>query len=75
MYFDMHDVKFAMYWMLGIMGVIMLCLALYEQNAAEVSADPVSYTISIAVLGLVGCGMLFFCLETFLLRNEDDIWR
>ena len=75
MYFDIHDLKFAMYWMLGILGVVLLALAAYQQTLADMASDPLSNNLTVAILVLAGCGLLFFCLETFLLRNEEDIWR
>ncbi len=75
MSFNLHDLKFVMYLAFGLLGLCLLGLTAYFDFAANADPDPISYQISALITLVVGAGAVFFCVETFLLRGEDDIWQ
>jgi uncharacterized membrane protein len=74
MNFSLHDLKLAMYATFGLIGLFFMVLAILLDRASETVDDPTFYLSSIILLA-VGAASIFFCVESYLLRGEDDIWQ
>jgi hypothetical protein len=75
MYFSYTDLKFAMYVLLGLSGLGFMITAVVSGYACRFSVEPVSLHLTSIILFIVGAGMLSFCGELFLMRDEQDTWR
>lgn len=74
MNFSLHDLKFAIYAMFGLLGLGGVTVAYFLDRATLAAEDP-TYHLSALILLIVGGASIFFCVETILLRGEDDIWQ
>lgn len=70
-----RDLKTILYCLGTICGVAMLLLSCHLFRIADAAPDPASYLISAMVLLVVGLITILFGLDTFLLRDDPDIWR
>ena len=69
------EYKKLIYLALGIGGIGLLVISWYFANINEASSDPLGYVIPSALLFFAGTASLLFCLESFYLRDDPDIWR
>jgi hypothetical protein len=72
---SMHDLKEAMYIVQTMFGFILLALGIHTLQMGKSSGDFATALITGVVLAIVGVGCLFFGLETYILKDEEDIWR
>ena len=72
---NLHDLKFIMYVAFAVLGLGLLGMTAYFDWAADSVSDPISYQLCAIITLIVGAGAVFFCVEAFLLRGEDDIWQ
>jgi len=70
-----HDLKEALYIVQTILGFLCVGLALFMLQSSGGLIDSICSIISGLILLCVGIFALFFGLETFLLRDDADIWR
>jgi hypothetical protein len=71
---SLRDLKAAMYTLFGLFGSGALVLALVLDRSSFAVDDP-TYHLSAFILLIAGSSSLFFCVESYLLRGEDDIWQ
>ena len=69
------DLKKLIYIGETVLGVLLLVLALHQLHLASVSADPLSNAITAAILFAVSTACLVFGIDTFILREDPDVWR
>jgi len=69
-----HDLKEALYIVQTILGFLCVGLALFVLQSCG-QTDSISSIISGLILLFVGIFAIFFGLETYLLRDDADIWR
>lgn len=72
---SMHDLKEAMYIVQTMFGFILLALGIYVLQTSRSSEDFATSLIMGSILAVVGVGTLFFGLETYILKDDEDIWR
>jgi hypothetical protein len=75
MYLSYQDIKGTLYVVLTLVGLGFLPSAFYCFSLMSASVDPVTYLIPGVILLFVGSVSTFFGLETYLLRDDPDIWR
>ena len=75
MYLSYTDLKKILYVMGAVCGLVMIVFSVYLLGIARAAADPLGYYIPALILFVVGIGCVFFGVETYILRNEPDIWR
>ncbi len=74
MMITIHDLKEFLYVVQTILGFLCVGMALLLLQSCG-QPDSISSIVSGLILLLVGIFALFFGLETFLLRDDADIWR
>lgn len=70
-----HDLKEALYIAQTILGFLCVGLALFVLQSSAGQIDSICSIISGLILLVVGIFAIFFGLETYLLRDDADIWR
>lgn len=75
MYLSYQDIKGTLYVVLTAVGVLFLLAAFYFFQLMPASVDPLTYGIPGVILLVVGGASTFFGIETYLLRDDPDIWR
>ena len=73
--FSYHDLKKFLYIGLTAMGVLLICASWHCINIARTTFDGASHEITAVVLLAVGSACLLFGFETYLLKEDPDIWR
>ena len=74
-HFSYQDIKGTLYAVQTLVGLLLLTAALYLFHLMPTSFEPISYAIPGVILLVVGGGCTFFGIETYLLRDDPDIWR
>jgi len=74
MYFSYHDMKFAMYVLLGLVGTGFVITAIVLGFACGSVAEPVSFHLSSMILMVVGTGLLLFCAGLVMFPDQPEIW-
>jgi hypothetical protein len=75
MMITIHDLKEAMYIVQTVLGFLCLGLALFLLQSGGSLIDSICSIMSGLILMVVGIFAIFFGLETYLLRDDPDIWR
>lgn len=70
-----QHVKKALYVLQSLLGVICLTVSFHFWTVAAMAMAPILYVLPALVLTFVGVGCIGFGIETFLLRDDPDIWR
>jgi len=73
--FSYRNLKEALYVMHVLLGVSLIIAAVVLFNTTASATEPICYTLPAIVLVIVGVGCVFFGVETYLLRDDPDIWR
>jgi len=69
------ETKTLVYWSQTLLGGLMVAVAVYLSGLASADADPFVYLIPAAILFVVGIFCLIFGVETYMLRDDSDIWQ
>lgn len=72
---SIHDLKEAMYIAQTMFGFMLLAIGVYMLQSSGTATDFATSLITGVILSIVGIGSLFFGLETYILKDEEDIWR
>ncbi len=75
MNFSNRDILTIFYCAIAISGLILLAFAWYIWKQSETAAEPISYWLAAIVLAIVGVVLIMFAIETFLFRDDPDVWR
>ncbi|MBX9722984.1 MAG: hypothetical protein K2X81_16395 [Candidatus Obscuribacterales bacterium] len=75
MEFSFLHLKKALYILMGILGAWLLITAYTFFNMSGSEAEPISLIISGIVLTFAGTVCMFFAFETFLIRDDPEVWR
>jgi hypothetical protein len=75
MHFSIHDIKAALYVLQTLIGIFLLGLSICLFQTAGSQLEPISQLVCAVVIFAVGACSTFFGIETFLLRDDPDIWR
>lgn len=70
-----HDLKEALYIVQTILGFLAIGLSLIVLQSCGNQTEPICSIISGVILFAVGVFAIFFGLETYLLKDDADIWR
>lgn len=73
--FSYRNLKEALYVMHVLLGVSLIIAAVVLFNTTASATEPICYILPGIVLVIVGVGCVFFGVETYLLRDDPDIWR
>ncbi len=69
------ELKQLVYIGLTGLGFLLLLAGVYQYNLAGVAAEPITHIITAVILFGVGTLCVFFGFETYILRDDPDIWR
>lgn len=75
MRFSYHDLKMALYCSMTVLGAVLIAFAAYIFRRGQADLDPFAYTLPAIILAIVGFFCLLFGVETFILRDDSDIWQ
>ncbi len=70
-----RELRKLLYCLQAAMGCLFLVLAWHLLCEARVAVDALSLIVSGAILSIVGSACIVFGLDTYLLRDDPDIWR
>ena len=74
MNFSNRDLLMALYCSITILGLLLLGFAWYVWRQSETAAEPFSYWVAAIVLFVVGIVMIIFGVETYIERDDPDVW-
>ncbi len=74
MNFSNRDLLMTLYCGITILGVVLLVFAWYVWKQSEIAAEPLSYWIASVVLFIVGIALIMFGIETYIERDDPDVW-
>jgi len=75
MRYSYESIKQTFYLFFALFGLLVILTGCWMLYMTGVSADPAAYFIPGTILLFVGSGCVFFSIETYMLREEQDIWR
>jgi uncharacterized membrane protein len=75
MHISYHDIKKALYLIMTMVGLFFIGLSVYLFNTCGAEMEPASYILTAMVTFVVGIICVLFGVDTYLLRDEPDIWR
>ncbi len=70
-----HDLKVALYCSMTVLGAVLMAFAAYMFRRGQSDLDPFTYTLPAIILAMVGFFCLVFGIETYLLRDDPEIWQ
>jgi uncharacterized membrane protein len=73
--FSYHEIKKVLYIFQSLLGVILFIIGLYSFQQTTISDNPISHVVTGIVLLVVGFILVFFGVETYLIRDDQDVWR
>lgn len=75
MFLSYHELKKLIYVGETALGVVFIVASIYQLQISAVAMNPISHVATALILLVVGIGCVFFGVETYLLREDPDIWR
>ena len=75
MNFSKHDVLLALYCFISFLGVVLIGFAWYCWRQAQTAEEPISFWLAAIILLIVGAALILFGLETYVFRDDPDVWR
>lgn len=69
-----YELKEIIYIAETLLGVLLLLTSAWQYKLAAAVVQPASHVISAIILFVVGVICIFFGVETFLLRDDPEIW-
>jgi uncharacterized membrane-anchored protein YitT (DUF2179 family) len=73
--FSYRHLKEAVYVMQVLLGVSLITASVFLFNNTSLATEPICYIVPGTILMIVGLSCVFFGVETYLLRDDPDIWR
>lgn len=73
--FSYHELKKVLYLVQSLVGIVLIVYSAILFSTSAEHVEPICYLIPAGVLAVVGVFCLFFGVETYLLRDDPDIWR
>ncbi|CAN5568581.1 hypothetical protein BH10CYA1_BH10CYA1_60500 [soil metagenome] len=70
-----HDLKEGLYIAQTFFGFLLVGLAIYLLQSSCGDLEQITSSIAGVILLCVGIFMIFFGLETYILKDDADIWR
>jgi len=74
MNFSNRDLLTALYCFIAILGLILIGFAWYVWAQSEAAQEPFSYWVTAIVLLIVGIVLVMFGIETYIVRDDPDVW-
>jgi predicted phage tail protein len=75
MNFSYHEMKEALYILQSVLGVLLIIISITLFNTGGGVLHPICNVVPAVVLMVIGSSCVFFGVETYLLRDDPDIWR
>lgn len=75
MFLSYHELKELIYIGEAALGVVFIGASMYQLHISAAAMNPISHIATALILLVVGVGCVFFGVETYLLREDPDIWR
>ncbi len=75
MFLTYHELKELLYIGLSLIGGLLTILSFYQFHLASSASDPFVNILTAMILAIVGSVCIFFGIETYILRDDPDIWR
>ncbi len=75
MHFGFQHLKKIIILFLPLFGLFVIVISTMWMNRVDTAVEPLTYLVPAVILFIVGLGCVFFGLETYLLRDDPDIWR
>jgi uncharacterized membrane protein len=72
--FSNRDVLTVFYCFITILGLILLGFSWYVWRQSLTAAEPVSYCLAAIVLLIMGIALIMFGIETYIFRDDPDVW-
>ena len=73
--FNYSEMKLALYGLETVLGVLLVIAALVFFGQSQSAQEPITYLFPAVVLMCVGFICVLFGIETYLMREDPDIWR
>lgn len=75
MFLSYHELKELIYIGETALGAVFIAASMYQLHISAAAMNPISHVLTALILLVVGVGCVFFGVETYLLREDPDIWR
>lgn len=75
MNFSYHDFKEALYVLQTVLGLFFVCIGVLLLNTTATASHEIFHVVPALILVIVGTVCVFFGVETYLLRDDPDVWR
>lgn len=75
MNFSNRDLLTVFYCFITILGLILLVFSWYIWKQSQTAVEPVSYWLAAIVLLIMGIVLIMFGIETYIFRDDPDVWR
>ncbi len=72
---SIHELKKALFVLQILIGIFLIGVSIYLFQSADLEAEPISQLLTGIILLVVGICSTFFGVETYLLRDDPEIWR
>ncbi len=72
---DIRHLKGAVYVMMALLGAYLLYTASCLIRTSGSTLEPEVQVLTGLGIMVAGCGSLFFGICTYILREEEDVWR
>lgn len=70
-----RELRILLYWAQTVLGLLFLALAYNLLVTADTVPEPLCNVVPGIILLGVGLGCTLFGLDTFLLKDDPDLWR
>lgn len=70
-----RDLLTVFYGFITILGVILLGFSWYCWSQSLTATAPISYWLAAGILFIMGIVLIMFGIETYLFRDDPDVWR
>jgi len=75
MFLRYYELKELIYAGQTVLGIILVLVSFYQLYLSASASAPLLNLLTALILAVVGGGCIFFGIETYLLRDDPDIWR
>ena len=75
MNFSNRDILTVFYSFITILGLILLAFSWYLWKQSQAAAEPVSFWLAAIILLVMGIVLIMFGIETYIFRDDPDVWR
>jgi hypothetical protein len=75
MFLRYYELKKMLYFAQAIMGVLLVLGGVYEYGKIDTASPNLTNYLTGLICMFSGGALIFFAVETYLLRDDSDIWR